>query len=58
MFLMDSLIRRCARGVPKELEIVARAEGMDPAGLARGHCSRKDCNSGKPEADAPAVRNR
>jgi phosphomethylpyrimidine synthase len=36
MFLMDSLIRRCARGFPQELEIVARAEGMDPAGLARG----------------------
>ena len=36
MFLMDSLIRRCACGIPQELEIVARAEGMDPAGLARG----------------------
>ena len=36
MFLMDSLIRRCARGVPEELETVARAEGMDPALLAQG----------------------
>jgi phosphomethylpyrimidine synthase len=36
MFLMDLLIRRCTRGVPQELEIVARAEGMDPAVLARG----------------------
>jgi phosphomethylpyrimidine synthase len=36
MFLMDSLIRRCTRGVPHELETVAQAEGMDPAGLARG----------------------
>jgi len=36
MFLMDSLIRRCARSVPKEIEIVARAEEMDPAGLAKG----------------------
>src|SRR5512136_2859145 len=36
MFLMDSLIRRCARGVPRELETVARAEGMDPAQLAQG----------------------
>ena len=36
MFLMDSLIRRCASGVPPELEIVARAEGMDPARFARG----------------------
>jgi phosphomethylpyrimidine synthase len=36
MFLMDSLIRRCTRGVPQELEIIARDEGMDPGGLARG----------------------
>lgn len=36
MFLMDSLIRRCASGVPPELEVVARAEGMDPARFARG----------------------
>jgi phosphomethylpyrimidine synthase len=36
MFLMDSLIRRCASGVPLELEVVARAEGMDPARFARG----------------------
>jgi phosphomethylpyrimidine synthase len=36
MFLMDSLIRRCARGVPEELEVVARAEGMDSSHLARG----------------------
>ena len=36
MFLMDSLIRRCARGVPEELETVARAERMDPALLAQG----------------------
>ena len=36
MFLMDSLIRKCARGVPQELEVVARAEGMDPARFAKG----------------------
>ncbi|MDD1700584.1 MAG: phosphomethylpyrimidine synthase ThiC [Methanoregula sp.] len=36
MFLMDSLIRKCARGVCKELEVVARAEGMDPARFAKG----------------------
>jgi phosphomethylpyrimidine synthase len=36
MFLMDSLIRRCIRGVPEELEAVALAEGMDPAHLAQG----------------------
>jgi len=36
MFLMDSLIRRCASGIPPELIGVARAEGMDPARLARG----------------------
>ena len=36
MFLMDSLIRRCASGVPPELEVVARAEGIDPARIARG----------------------
>jgi phosphomethylpyrimidine synthase len=36
MFLMDLLIRRCSRGVPRELGPVARAEGMDPAKLARG----------------------
>jgi len=36
MFLMDSLIRRCASGVPPELEGVARAEGIDPAPFARG----------------------
>ena len=36
MFLMDSLIRRCASGIPPELIGVARAEGMDPARFARG----------------------
>jgi len=36
MFLMDSLIRRCARGVPQELDAVARSEGIDPAHLVRG----------------------
>jgi len=36
MFLMDSLIRRCSRGIPQELEVVARLEGMDPARLAQG----------------------
>jgi len=36
MFLMDLLIRRCSRGVLRELGSVARAEGRDPAELARG----------------------
>ena len=36
MFLMDSLIRRCSRDFPQELEVVARMEGMDPVRLARG----------------------
>jgi phosphomethylpyrimidine synthase len=36
MFLMDLLIRRCRKRLPKELEPVARAEGMEPARLARG----------------------
>ena len=36
MFLMDSLIRRCSRFIPKELDVVARLEGMDPARLAQG----------------------
>ncbi len=36
MFLMDTLIRRCCRGAPEELAAVARAEGTDPASLARG----------------------
>lgn len=35
MFLMDSLIRRCACGVPQDLENVAKAEGMDPVRLAK-----------------------
>jgi phosphomethylpyrimidine synthase len=35
MFLMDSLIRRCARDVPDEVAAVARAEGIDPAQMAR-----------------------
>jgi len=35
MFLMDLLIRRCRRGLPRELRAVARAEGMEPAVLAR-----------------------
>jgi phosphomethylpyrimidine synthase len=35
MFLMDLLIRRCCSGVPRELEAVARAEGMEPERLAR-----------------------
>ena len=36
MFLMDSLIRMCASGVPPELELVARAEGIAPEMFARG----------------------
>jgi phosphomethylpyrimidine synthase len=36
MFLMDSLIRKCSRGIPQELDVVARLEGIDPARLARG----------------------
>ncbi len=36
MFLMDSLIRRCSRGIPQEIDVVARLEGMDPARLAQG----------------------
>ena len=35
MFLMDLLIRRCRRGLPRELGAVARAEGMEPEQLAR-----------------------
>jgi len=36
MFLMDSRIRMCPSGIPPELEIVARAEGIDPERFARG----------------------
>jgi phosphomethylpyrimidine synthase len=36
MFLMDSLIRRCSGGIPQELDVVARLEGIDPGRLARG----------------------
>jgi phosphomethylpyrimidine synthase len=36
MFLMDSLIRRCARSVPEEVEAAARAEGIGPARVAQG----------------------
>jgi len=36
MFLMDSLIRRCAHGVPDEVAAVARAEGIDPAQMVQG----------------------
>jgi len=32
---MDLLIRRCKKGLPRELGAVARAEGMEPARLAR-----------------------
>ena len=32
---MDLLIRRCRKGLPRELGGVARAEGMEPAQLAR-----------------------
>jgi phosphomethylpyrimidine synthase len=35
MFLMDSLIRRCAGGIPDEVAAVARAEGIDPVQVAR-----------------------
>ncbi|MCK9578905.1 MAG: phosphomethylpyrimidine synthase ThiC [Methanoregula sp.] len=35
MFLMDLLIRRCRKGLPRELGAVARAEGMEPERLAR-----------------------
>ncbi len=33
---MDLLIRRCRKGLPRELGAVARAEGMEPEQLARG----------------------
>ena len=36
MCFMDSLIRRCRQKLPKELEAVAQAEGMEPARFARG----------------------
>ena len=36
MVLMDLLIRRCRKGIPRELGVVARAEGMEPERLARG----------------------
>jgi phosphomethylpyrimidine synthase len=36
MFLMDSLIRRCSRGIPQELDVMARLEGIETARLARG----------------------
>ncbi|MCX6685309.1 MAG: phosphomethylpyrimidine synthase ThiC [Methanoregula sp.] len=36
MFLMDSLIRRCAHGVPDEVAAVALAEGIDPAQMVQG----------------------
>ena len=36
MFLMDSLVRRCSHGLPNALKVVAQAEGIDPAELARG----------------------
>lgn len=36
MFLMDSLIRRCAHGVPDEVAAVARAEGINPAQMVQG----------------------
>jgi len=35
MFLMDLLIRRCRKGLPRELGSLARAEGMEPDQLAR-----------------------
>jgi phosphomethylpyrimidine synthase len=35
MFLMDLLIRRCKKGLPRELGAMARAEGMEPDQLAR-----------------------
>ena len=35
MFLMDLLIRRCRKGLPRELGALARAEGMGPDLLAR-----------------------
>jgi len=35
MFLMDALIRRCSRSVPRDVAAVARAEGMDPERFAR-----------------------
>ncbi|MFA5267064.1 MAG: phosphomethylpyrimidine synthase ThiC [Methanoregula sp.] len=35
MFLMDLLIRRCKKGLPRELGALARAEGMEPDVLAR-----------------------
>jgi phosphomethylpyrimidine synthase len=35
MFLMHSLIRRCARGVPESVRAAAKAEGIDPGTVAR-----------------------
>jgi len=36
MFLMDLLIRRCQKGLPKELGAMAKAERFEPAAFARG----------------------
>jgi len=41
MFLMDLLIRRCAKTLPAELKEVAVAEGMDPDRLCRGIAAGK-----------------
>lgn len=35
MFFMDLLIRSCSRSVPATVKAAARAEGMDPAAMAR-----------------------
>ena len=49
MFLMDSLIRRCSRGIPQELDVVARLEGIDTARLARGISAGRIVIPGNPK---------
>ena len=41
MFVMDLLIRRCSRTVPRVANVAAREEGIDPERMARGIAAGK-----------------
>lgn len=54
MFVMDSLIRRCERGVPEEVAAAARAEGMAPEKMARAVATGRVVVPQNPARQTPA----
>jgi phosphomethylpyrimidine synthase len=48
MCLMHALLRECRKGIPPEIEPIARVEGMDPYLLTRGLLQGKICLPANP----------